>query len=348
MMPASQKQNASVDSLSPGGSYRNNTIGPVLGQTHKATGAEESALDSVRRTQKRRYCAFDLYFLGFAHMPLKKIKDALAKTIGSRNILKVSFVRNLMRITVWKECRIAVARKLTKLKFYLVNADPLDPRYLATLQLDNRTREQKVTVCEAYYRLHCKEVLRVLRYRVAKREQRPEDEVKQVLAELQSFNGSYKTDKVLFKGTGGPAESGASEWDLSKVLCRYELQTRADKQDTIMDDGPVVCKKIAEWACAEKINPKLRKQLAQEAMFRDKEFRSLTDAKRLDRFGIDDFYNVDAEEETKSVARNAQFSTEDAQDVQEEPQSKRARVHTGTSEETAAAGTDTHGGARRS
>ena len=58
------------------------------------------------------FCAFDLYFRGFERMPLKKVWQALGAALGRDKILKVSFVRNLLRVTVWKEFREEVARAL--------------------------------------------------------------------------------------------------------------------------------------------------------------------------------------------------------------------------------------------
>ena len=119
--------------------------------------------------------------------------------------------------------------------------------------------------------------------------------MRKALEELQKFTAAFKTDRVLKTG-GEPEQAVGDGWDSTKFHARYCLKHSDSRSDTELDDRPAVRRRIAEWAIPARLDAKKRRQREEEERLRDEEFRALTEEDRLDKRGIEDFYDVERED----------------------------------------------------
>ena len=71
---------------------------PVFGAVQSP--AKEDPVAHLRARKKRGYKAKDLYFKGFARMPLGRLRVEISKLVPAKHIIKLSFVKGNLRVTV--------------------------------------------------------------------------------------------------------------------------------------------------------------------------------------------------------------------------------------------------------
>ena len=224
------------------------TIGPVFGAEREAPVDELSA---IRAPKRRAYRATDLYFSGFQKMPLSQLRKTLCNVVPAKFILKISFVRRFLRLTVWLEDAKKVSTLLKQKSFIPVSVDPLSPHMLASSMYDTRTTTEKAAISKSYFELHAEEVRLTLRYRVAKREKQPEAEVNNALLNLQKFINGVRNAGKPAPVSKDQESSHEDNMDLDSLESEDAMQMDIESEDS--EDQPLQLQKKARVAPADEI-----------------------------------------------------------------------------------------------
>ena len=221
-------------------------IGPVFGVQQNTV---EDELSVIRAPKRRAYRATDLFFSGFQKMPLSQLGKTLCNVVPAKFILKISFVRRFLRITVWLEDAKKVSALLKQKSFITVSVDPLSPHMLASSMYDTRTAAEKAAISKSYFDLHAEEVRLTLHYRVAKREKQPEEEIVKALASLQKFTYSVKNAAKPTPVSNDQENSAEDRMDIDSLESDDVMQMDIESEDS--EDQPLKLQKKARVVPAE-------------------------------------------------------------------------------------------------
>ena len=64
-------------------------------------------------------------------MPLSRLRVELAKLVPAKHVVKLSFVKGILRVTVWQESAKVVEKTMREKKFTETFLNPLSTKLLA-------------------------------------------------------------------------------------------------------------------------------------------------------------------------------------------------------------------------
>ena len=161
----------------------------------------------VRATHKHAYWAADVYVKCLQRSPLKQVRKCLAKVFSPKHLLKVSFVKASLRLTVWKESLQTVQSSLRTHHLRVIQVDPCAAQLSAVAKGETRSEETLRTISSNRHETHRDEVSLILALRIARRERQGEEKVSLALGRLQSF----RAKKTLFARPGTGADQRYSK-----------------------------------------------------------------------------------------------------------------------------------------